>query len=83
MFLKITRMFGKPICVALYTAFAALAARKKPVPLLALIALHTFEYFYIGRKTAEENGLSVPEGIFQCLSFGFTWWLPLRKGRIT
>ena len=43
MFLKITRMFGKPICVALYTAFAALAARKKPVPLLALIALHTFE----------------------------------------
>ena len=80
MFLKLTKKFGKPICVALYAAFAALAARKKPVPLLVLIALHTFEYFHIGRKTAVENGLSVLEGLFQCLSFGFTWWLPLRKG---
>ncbi len=80
MFLKITKMFGKPICVVLYAAFAALAARKKPGPLLVLLALHTFEYFHIGRKVAEENGLSIPEGFFQCLSFGFTWWLPLRKG---
>ena len=24
--------------------------------------------------------LSVPEGLAQCLAFGFTWWLPLRKG---
>ena len=32
------------------------------------------------RKCAEENGLSVPEGLAQCLAFGFTWWLPLRKG---
>ena len=79
MFLKLTKMFGKPICVALYAAFAALTARKKPIPLLVLFGLHAFEYLLIGRKTAEEKGLSLPEGLFQCLSFGFTWWLPLRK----
>ena len=81
MFLKITKLIGKPICVALYAGFAALAAKKKPLPLLALLALHTFEYFQIGRKVAAEQGLSKPEGLAQCLAFGFTWWLPIRKGQ--
>lgn len=80
MFLEITKKFGKPICVALYAAFAALAAKKKPVPLIILLLLHTVEYFTEGRKVAEENGLSIPEGIAKCLAFGFTWWLPLKKG---
>ncbi|MBR0160298.1 MAG: hypothetical protein IJQ02_03235 [Oscillospiraceae bacterium] len=80
MFLKLTKKFGKPVCVALYAAFAALAVKKKPLPLIILFALHSFEYLHIGRKVAAENGLSVPEGLAQCLAFGFTWWLPLRKG---
>lgn len=80
MFLKLTKQFGKPICVALYAAFAALAAKKKPLPLIILFALHSFEYLHIGRKVAAENGLSIPEGLAQCLAFGFTWWLPIRKG---
>ncbi len=79
MFLKITKQFGKPICVALYAWFAALAVKKKPLPLLSLLLLHTVEYFHVGRKVAAENGLSVPEGLVQCLAFGFTWWLPLKK----
>ena len=79
MFLKITKQFGKPICVALYAWFAALAVKKKPLPLLILLLLHTVEYFHVGRKVAAENGLSVPEGLAQCLAFGFTWWLPLKK----
>ena len=33
MFLKITKQFGKPICVVLYAVFAAMAAKKKPLPL--------------------------------------------------
>ena len=37
MFLKITKQFGKPICVALYAWFAALAVKKKPLPLLSLL----------------------------------------------
>ena len=80
MFLELTKKLGKPVCVALYAAFAALAAKKKPVPLIVLFLMHATEYAVIGRKVAEENGLSVPEGLAQCLAFGFTWWLPLRKG---
>ncbi len=79
MFLKLTKQFGKPICVGLYTWFAALAAKKKPLPLLILLLLHAMEYATTGRKVATENGLSVPEGLAQCLAFGFTWWLPIKK----
>ena len=79
MFLKFTKQFGKPICVVLYAWFAALAAKKKPLPLLSLLLLHTVEYFHVGRQVAAENGFSVPEGLAQCLAFGFTWWLPLKK----
>ena len=79
MFLKLTKMFGKPICVALYAAFAALAAKKKPWPLLILFGMHTGEYFLIGRKVAGEHGLHPFEGLCQCLAFGFTWWLPIKK----
>lgn len=79
MFLKATKQFGKPVCVGLYAVFAALAMKKKPLPLLILLGLHACEYALIGRKVAEEKGLSRVEGLAQCLSFGFTWWLPLKK----
>ena len=80
MFLKLTKQFGKPICVVLYAAGAAMASRKKPVPLLALFGMHAAEYHLIGKKTAAEHGLAAAEGLAQCLAFGFTWWLPLKKG---
>ena len=80
MFLDLTKKLGKPICVALYAAFAPLAAKKKPWPLLILFGLHTLEYFHIGRKVAAEHGLGLLEGLCQCLAFGFTWWLPIKKG---
>ena len=80
MFLKLTRQIGKPVCVALYAAFAFLATKKKPLPLLTLLGMHAAEYFLVGRKVAAEKGLAPAEGLLQCLSFGFTWWLPLKKG---
>ena len=79
MFLKITKQFGKPICVGLYTVFAALAMKKKPLPFLILFGLHTGEYALVGRKLAKDKGLTKAEGLAQCLCFGFTWWLPLKK----
>ena len=79
MFLKTTKQFGKTICVGLYAVFAAFAMKKKPLPLLILLGLHTGEYALIGRKVAAEQGLTRAEGLAQCLSFGFTWWLPLKK----
>ena len=79
MFLKLTKQFGKPVCVALYSVFAALTVRKKPLPLLVLLLLHGLEYLYPGRKIAAEQGLDRAEGLAQCLCFGFTWWLPLKR----
>ncbi len=79
MFLTMTKRFGKPVCVALYAAFAALAAKKKPIPLLVLFGMHLTEYFVIGRKVGAEKGLDALTTAVQCLSFGFTWWLPLKK----
>ena len=79
MFLKITKQFGKPICVLLFGIFGLLAGRKKPLPLLILLGLHTGEYFLKGRRIAREKGLSREEGLAKCLAFGFTWWLPLEK----
>ena len=80
MFLKLTKQFGKPICVLLYGVFGLLAGKKKPLPLLILAGMHACEYVLIGRKTAQEQGLGKAEGLAQCLAFGFTWWLPLRQG---
>ena len=75
---ELTRRFGKPICVLLYAVFAALAARKKPWPLLALFTAHAAEYFLVGRKVAEENGIGRPAALANCLAFGFTWWKPIK-----
>ncbi len=80
MFFKITKQFGKPICVVLYAAFAALAVKRKPIPLIILFLMHAAEYFIVGRKVAKDSGISVPEGLAQCLTFGFTWWLPIKNG---
>ena len=81
MFLELTKKIGKPVCVVLYAAFAVMAAKKKLGPLILLFLMHATEYAVIGRKVAEETGLSVPEGVAQCLAFGFTWWLPIKKNR--
>ncbi len=75
---KLTKQFGKPICVLLYAVFAALAAKKKPWPLLALFALHASEYFLVARKVADENGIPQGEALAKCLAFGFTWWKPIK-----
>ena len=54
---------------------------KKPLPLRILALMHATEYGLVGRKVAAEQGLGLAEGLAQCLAFGFTWWLPIRKGR--
>ena len=76
---QIVKYFGKPLGGALYALFAALAAKKKPWPLLSLIAMHAAEYFLVARKLAGEKGIPQAEAAANCLAFGFTWWLPIRK----
>ena len=77
---QLTVSFGKPVCVALYAVFAALAATRKPLPLILLFALHLFETLTVGRKVAGEHSVGALEWIANCLCFGFTWWLPIREG---
>lgn len=80
MFLKVTKLIGKPICVLLYAVFGVMAIKKKPAPLLILFFLHAAEYVTTGRKVAWEHGIGKLEGLLKCLAFGFTWWLPIAKG---
>lgn len=76
--MKITKTAGKAACIALYAFFVYLAAKKNFIPLIALVALHTTEYFVIGRKTGREFSIHPVKTVLLCLSFGFTWWLPVR-----
>lgn len=78
--MEFTKKFGKAICVVLYAAFAYLAAKKKPVPLIALAAMHIGEYFTQARKVAKEHAIDPLSAFANCLCFGFTWWLPIKKG---
>ena len=75
---QFTKQFGKPICVILYAALSALAAKKRPLPLLVLIAMHTVEYFVVARKLAMERGISQGVALANCLAFGVTWWKPIK-----
>lgn len=77
--MKYVSLIGKPVCVILYIAGIILAAGKKFIPLAALFTMHLTEYFIIGRKTAKQSGISAGRGLANCLAFGFTWWLPVRK----
>lgn len=79
-FMTLTKQYGKPICVALYAVTAAMAARRRVSPFLSLLGMHAAEYWLIGKNVAEEKGLTKGEGLAQCLAFGFTWWLPEKRG---
>jgi len=77
---EMTKKFGKPVCVALYAFGAYLLAEKKPVFLAALMGSHLSEYFIVARKLGAEKGICPVETLVNCLAFGFTWWLPIKKG---
>lgn len=77
--MKLVKYIGQPFCIILYAFSVYFAFKKKPMPLIILFAMHLSEYFIIGRKTGKENNLSTANALIKCLSFGFTWWLPLRK----
>lgn len=78
--MKLVKFIGQPMCAALYAVCGYFAYKKKPLPLISLFTMHLSEYFIIGRKTGKEFNLSPVSALIKCLSFGFTWWLPLRKG---
>ena len=46
---------------------------------VALCAMHTAEWFLIGRKVAAAADIPVEEALPQCLLRGFLWWKPIRE----
>lgn len=72
---------GKVNCVLLYSIGSFCLAKKKPLPLLILMAIHALEYLIIGKKVGDDNGIPAKVAIPNCLAFGFTWWLPIKQGK--
>lgn len=79
MFFKLTEKFGKPLCVLLYAVFSALAVAVTWIPLAALVLMHLTEYFAVAAKVAKSKGIDQLTAFANCLAFGFTWWLPIKK----
>lgn len=79
MVMKLVKTLGKALCIVLYALCIYLAAKKNFIPLIVLFTMHLTEYFIIGRKTGKEFGISPVKTVILCLSFGFTWWLPVRS----
>jgi len=79
MLMKLVKYIGQPICIALYIVSFVMAFKKKFVPLISLFTMHLTEFFIVGKKTGEDNGMSKLSSFIHCIAFGFTWWLPLKK----
>ncbi len=67
-------------CGILWIASSILTiVKKNPIGIAILAIMHGTEAVLIGVKTGLEYGKKLPYSIVMCLTFGFTWWLPLRK----
>ncbi len=44
-----------------------------------LCAMHTAEWFIIGRKVAAAADIPVRQALPQCLLKGFLWWKPIKE----
>ncbi|MBR6479617.1 MAG: hypothetical protein IKT04_03855 [Clostridia bacterium] len=53
--------------------------KKNPIGIAILSLMHGTEYFLIGRETAKQYGVKKSKALVMCLTFGFTWWLPLKQ----
>lgn len=82
MLMKIIKIVGQPACAVIYAVGAVKAVKDKQFGLLALMFFaHFAEYFIIGKKTGEEFEIKPLKAFLCCISFGFTWWLPIRAGK--
>ena len=82
MLMKIVKTVGQPVCVVLYAIGAVKAVKEKQFGFFAgLFFTHLTEYFIIGRKTGKEFEIKPIKALLSCLSFGFTWWLPVRMNK--
>ncbi len=68
------------LCLVLWTLGVLWTIFKKsPVIVYFLFFLHLFELLVVGFKTGVKFGYSKLETVINCIFYGFTWWLPLKK----
>ncbi|MBN2659482.1 MAG: hypothetical protein JXR86_20665 [Spirochaetales bacterium] len=73
-------MIGKILVLLTWAVVAALWILKGiRIPFLAVALLHGAEIFAVGLKTGRENEVPPLKAALLTFTFGFTWWLPLRK----
>ena len=57
--------------------------KKILISLLAgVLALHTAEWFTIGKKVAQAAGIPEKEAMSKCLQSGILWWKPIKDGLV-
>lgn len=67
-------------CGILWIASSVLTiVKKNPIGIIILSLMHGTEAVIIGVKTGLEYGKKLPYSLVMCMTFGFTWWLPLRR----
>ena len=52
------------------------------IMILILLLIHLFE-LPISLKIGTENGISKSVTVVKTICYGFTWWIPLRRGVIS
>lgn len=67
-------------CGILWIASSILTiVKKNPIGIIILSLMHGTEAVLIGVKTGLEYGKKLPYSLVMCMTFGYTWWLPLRR----
>lgn len=66
------------LVILLWSVGALAAPFGFPWIVLGILALHAFELVTIGLKVGEEAGEKFLYSVVMCMTFGFTWWVPLR-----
>ncbi|WP_371803043.1 hypothetical protein [Candidatus Lokiarchaeum ossiferum] len=49
-------------------------------PLLVLLGLHGLELLLLGKMIRRSTQYTTSRIIIYCLFFGYTWWIPVKKG---
>ncbi len=67
-------------CGILWIASSILTiVKKNPIGIAILAIMHGTEAVLIGIRTGLKYGKKLPYSLVMCMTFGFTWWLPLKK----
>lgn len=69
------------VVVGFWILFAILTIMNIVIwPLFILLGLHSLELLLIGKMLGKSTNYTISQIIIFCLFFGYTWWIPAKKG---